>query len=83
MIPDIVHGVHRTTDAYYMDLENSILPGFDIQQLKGVTRLRNKQWMRAIEENIGARFFSLEYYETMCTYIKWVKAGGGDEWFVD
>ena len=51
--------------------------------LKGEKRLKNKAWMKAIEDNIDAWPYSVCFYAKMIKYIEWVKKGGGDEWFVD
>ena len=76
-----------------MDLENSLLessnafgdarPSFNISTLKGVKRLKNKKWMQEIQKHMDYNVYPDDLYDKMLRYIQWVRAGGGDEWFVE
>ena len=83
--------IAKMKDAYFMDLENETLEQahfvdgqrfhFCVKELKGVKRLKNKKWMKAIEENIEYNVYPDCFYKKMSDYVKWVREGGGDEWF--
>ena len=75
-----IYGVSIATDCYLMDMENEALKKWEDEIPRKLERIKNKKWLKHIEKYVD-RCNGLEY--AMNLYKKWVKNGGGDEWFVD
>lgn len=82
-------GVSLSRDSYFMDLENDMLRGKWHRPIPtGVSRADYSDWTDLIRKHLdvcAGRNFSEDTARAtkMAEYIKWVKAGGGDEWFVE
>ena len=79
-INNLKFGVSQGKDIYLMDMENQALNDWKDEIPKNRERIYNKEWLKHIEKYVD-KHNGIEY--AMNLYINWVKAGGGDDWFVD
>ena len=77
-------------DSYLMSMENEALEHWNDKIIKGVKRSENKKWLNHVRKYIDYGW-SMDVNITdeeakdkaMDEYILWVKAGNGDEWFLE
>ena len=69
----------RDRNNFMMDFENACLQNWAGEPPKGPNRYENEEWAKMIQSQIYPFHSDLDWRD----YCEWVKAGGGDEWFVE
>ena len=78
----------KSSDNYFMDLENSILASIDRSIGNKAIASKSKrieipEWMEAVESNIDYSPYANNKQQRLDLYKIWVQAGHGDDWFVE
>ena len=70
----------RIRNNFMMDFENACLEEYWVgPPPTGPRRHENEKWAKMIQGQVYPHHSDLDWQE----YCDWVKAGGGDEWFVE
>ena len=71
------HRSRKTSDAFMMDFENSLLTDWTHTIPTGVLRFEKDAWSQLVKRNVFPNHSDVDWDE----YCQWVNQGGGDDWF--